>query len=394
MTTISGRARSRLSSLAGSPSTVLIVATLATVLFGLVMTLSASTVISLQQNGSPYTIFFRQVLWIAVGLVALGAAMYTGPERWRRVAVPLLGLSLVLLALVLVPGVGITVFGATRWIGVGLIQFQPSELAKIALVLACAVTIEAKHAKFDDHLQMLVPIVFPMLAVTSLLVLLEPDLGTTLTMAATVIGILVLGGARLRHLAWIAGIGILLTTVLGFAASYRRARLLSFLDPWADTSATGYQVIQSLIAVGSGGPGGLGLGASRQKWSFLPNAHTDFIYSIISEELGLIGSLVVLALLVVIVLACLRTARLATTTFGSVVAGGVGIWIGVQSFLNIGAVTGMLPITGVPLPLISVGGSNAVVSMFAIGIVIAIGRDGERSARKAKREFRRADHAI
>ncbi len=368
---------------------LIIVLTVALGLTGLVMTLSASPIRALQTTGSAYSIFLRQALWMVAGFGAFAAAASIRYVVWRKAAIPLLILSVVLLALVLVPGVGVTVFGATRWLGLGPLRVQPSEIAKIAVVLMCALVLERRHSKLDDIMHVTVPLIFPMLAGLALLILLEPDLGTTIMIAAIVIFMLAIAGVRLAHMTAMAGVGLGLLVILALTASYRRERMTAFLDPWSDASEGGYQVVQSLIAIGSGGPTGAGLGASRQKWSFLPSADTDFIFAILGEELGLIGAVGVLGLITGLVLLCVRAARRAPTVFGSLVAGGVGLWIGVQAFLNIGAVTGLLPVTGVPLPLMSVGGSNAVVLLLAIGIVVAIAREGDRAFAKAERQ--RAD---
>jgi cell division protein FtsW len=210
----------------------------------------------------------------------------------------------------------------------------------------------------------------------SLLILLQPDLGTMMVLAVTVLVMLFVAGVRLRVLAatTVAATGIGFALIAG--AGYRRARLLAFLHPWSDPQNTGYQIVQSLIALGSGHVFGVGLGASRQKWSYVPNAHTDFIFSIMGEELGLIGEIVALALLGAILYAGIRIALRAPDAFGRILAGGIVGWIGVQALVNLGAVTGVLPITGVPLPFMSFGGSSLIVSLVAVGVLVSIGRAG------------------
>jgi cell division protein FtsW len=217
----------------------------------------------------------------------------------------------------------------------------------------------------------------PVLGFFAVLVTMQPDLGTTLLLGAIGLGMLFVAGAPVRYVAPIAGAGAALALAAAMAEPYRRARILSFLNPWADPLNTGYQAIQSLIALGSGGWFGVGLGASRQKWSYIPNAHTDFIFAILGEEMGLLGTLVVVGLFGFIAYLGIRTARRAPDRFGMLVAAGITIWISTQALVNIGAVTASLPITGVPLPFVSFGGSSLVVSMIAMGILVSIARRGK-----------------
>lgn len=359
------------------------------VLFGLVMTLSASTVYSLQTTGSAYTVFFRQLAWIGIGAIALVICASVPPRTWRRLAVPLFVVAAGLLVLVLVPGLGINVNGSSRWLGSGSLRIQPSEVAKLGIVLVSALILDRKYKLLDDPAHMLVPLIVPCGVVVAALLLVEPDFGTTLIIAAILLVTLFVGGARLVHIAWTAGGLASAAGVMALAKQYLLARFFVFLNPWQDPQGAGYQVVQSLIAIGSGGPGGLGLGASRQKWMFLPNAHTDFMYSVIAEELGLFGSFAVLILLFGLVLFCVRAAQRAPDRFGALVATGVATWIAVQTVQNLLGVTSLAPVDGAPLPLMSVGGSSASVLMAAIGIVIAIGREGDRALARQEREVRR-----
>ena len=218
--------------------------------------------------------------------------------------------------------------------------------------------------------------IVPLLALLAGLIMLQPDLGTTMILVGTVFVMLFVAGVRLRVLAISTFLGVAAGALLIWGETYRRVRFLSFLNPWADPKNGGYQLIQSLIALGSGHLVGVGLGASRQKWQYVPNAHTDFIFSILGEELGLIGELAVLALFAVVIYCGIRIAMRAPDTFGRLLAGGITGWIGVQAILNLGAVTGVLPITGVPLPFISFGGSALVVLLAAVGVLISVGRAG------------------
>lgn len=366
--------------------------TLFLVVYGLVMTLSASTVYSLQTTGSAYTVFVRQFVWVLIGSGLLAAMSSIDPRIWRKLAIPVLAVSVALLVLVLIPGLGIEVYGSSRWLGAGIFRMQPSELAKLGVVLTVALFLERKYRLLDDPVHLMIPVLAPIGVVVAVLLLLEPDYGTTIIVGGIIFTMMFLGGARAAHLAWTGAGLVSVGAVLMVVASYRLDRLLVFLDPWSDPQGKGYQVVQSLIAIGSGGPDGLGLGASRQKWMFLPNAHTDFVYSIVAEELGLVGSFAVLVLMFGLVFACVRAARRAPDRFGSLVAGGVGTWIGLQALLNLAGVTSLAPVDGVPLPLMSVGGSNACVLMIAIGLVMAIAREGDRAlARDVRAARKRGD---
>jgi cell division protein FtsW len=371
-----------------SRPSVLITITCAALLgLGLVMILSASSVAAFTAYGSSYKFFFRQLIWAAIGVVAFIAMSRLDYKRLKGVGYVLYAAAAVMLVAVLVPGVGITVGGSSRWIGFGPLTFQPSELAKLALILFAADVFSRKQESLlDDPWHTILPMV-PALGVTALLVMMQPDLGTTLLLGSIGLTMLFIAGAPLRHIAPLGLLGIGLAAAGSLSADYRRARVFAFLDPWADPLNTGYQTIQSLIALGSGGWFGVGLGASRQKWSYIPNAHTDFIFAILGEEMGLFGTLVVIGMFSFLAYLGLRTARRAPDRFGMLVAAGITVWITVQAIVNIGAVTSMLPITGVPLPLVSFGGSSLVILLAACGILTNIARQGEvtRSRPKKKR---------
>jgi cell division protein FtsW len=364
----------------GHPGVLLSIVVAALVLLGLVMILSASSVSSFATYGSSFLFFKRQLIWAAIGLVVFVFFVRTDYRRLRGWGYVGYALVAGLLLAVLIPGVGVSAGGSARWLSAGPLSFQPSEVAKLALVLFAADVFSRKREeRFDSLAHTAVPLL-PALAVLAALVLLQPDLGTTLMLGAIGLGLLFVAGAPMRYMIPIYAVGAALASAAAFAEPYRRARVLAFLNPWADPYNTGYQTIQSLVAMGSGGWFGVGLGASRQKWLYVPNAHTDFIYAILGEETGLLGSLVVLGLF--LFLACLgvRTARRAPDRFGSLVAAGITIWIATQALTNMGAVTGVLPITGVPLPLVSFGGTSLVVSLAAMGVLINIAHRGELAA--------------
>ncbi len=283
-----------------------------------------------------------------------------------------------MLIAVIMPGIGATRGGSSRWLVVGPISIQPSEMAKLALIVFVATVLESKGLKIRDPRELAVP-VLPMTGLVALLVIAQPDLGTTVILGGSVLIMLFLAGGRLPHIGLLATGGLIAVVILSFTRSYRRERVFSFLNPWADPLNTGYQVIQGQIALGSGGFFGLGLGASRQKWSYVPNAHTDFIYAIIGEELGLAGTLTVLVLFIFLMYLGIRVARQAPDRFGLLLAGGITGVIGMQALINMGAISGLLPITGVPLPLISFGSSSLVLTMASVGILLSIAKQGKRT---------------
>ncbi len=286
---------------------------------------------------------------------------------------PLLLVSGVTLLLVLVPGMGVHVAGSRRWLGAGMLRFQPSELAKLALLLYTADLLTTREAEIHDFRRVLTPILVVLGAFAGL-VMLEPDLGSTLVLGLVVGALVLAGGVRLRHLAAVASASTFVVGMLALSAPYRRARLFTFLDPLQDPTNSGYQISQSFIALGSGGWTGVGLGAGRAKWNFLPNAHTDFIFAIIGEELGLVGCLVVLGLFVGFAALGTRSATSAPDRFGMLLAAGITTWVVGQALINIGAVVGLLPVSGIPLPFVSFGGSALVTCMFATGILANVAR--------------------
>jgi cell division protein FtsW len=353
---------------------VLLVATVAVLnVVGVVMVLSASSVASLTDYGSPWYFFFRQIMWTALGLVAFVFAVRFDYQRWRSLIRPLLIVSAVLLVAVLVPGIGVYVSGSRRWLGAGMFRFQPSELAKLALLLYAADLVSRRSSELRDWRRVVRPVVL-VLGLFAALVMKEPDLGSAMVLALVVLAVLVAGGVRKRHLAMVFGLGLTAVTILAIAEPYRRARMLTFLDPFADASNAGYQISQSLIALGSGGLTGVGLGAGRSKWNFLPNAHTDFIFAIIGEELGLIGCFLVMGLFIAFAVLGARAALRAPDRFGALVAAGATVWVVGQAIINIGAVVGLLPVTGIPLPFVSFGGSALITTMVASGILVNVAR--------------------
>jgi cell division protein FtsW len=340
-------------------------------LLGLVMVMSASSVVALDAYGSSWYFVVRQALWATIGTGVMVLIARVDYRRWRRWATPLLVGSLLMLAVVLVPGVGVSANGATRWIGTGPITFQPAELAKLTLLVWVADLLARRGAVMHNTRATLRPVIV-VLTITAALIMAQPNLGTTIIVASIAIALCFVAGAPLARLAGWTGLGAAVATLLAVAAPYRQARVLAFLDPWADPTNTGYQNIQSLVGLASGGAAGVGLGASRAKWGFLPYAHSDFIFAIIGEELGWVGAVVVVGLFGLLGVIGIRIALHAPDRFGLLLAVGITAWFLVQAFVNIGAVIGILPITGVPLPFVSSGGSSLVFSMAGAGLLLSV----------------------
>ena len=358
----------------GEPAVMVTMVTSALLLLGLAMIFSASFVSSLNNDVSPFLYVKKQALWAILGIVAFIAFSridYRKLKGWGYVG---LGVVLLMLLAVLIPGVGNTVGGSSRWLILGPLSIQPSELAKIALILFIADVFSRKDPSSVKQFSHTMLPVIPVLGLLALLIMAQPDMGTTMLIASIGFGMLFLAGAPLRYLGLIGGIGGSMAVFGALAEPYRRERVLAFMNPWSDPLNTGYQTIQSLMAMGSGGFFGVGIGASRQKWLYVPNAHTDFIYAIIGEEMGLLGTLIVLGMFAFLAYLGIRIANNAPDRFGMYIATGITIWIAVQALVNMGAVTASLPITGVPLPLVSFGGSSLVVTLVGVGILTNIAR--------------------
>ncbi len=342
-------------------------------MIGLVMVLSASSVTALQHEGSSYYYFERQVMWLIGGSVLFLIALRLDYHRLRRFALPFVAVTAALLVIVLLPGIGQNVNGSSRWIGVGSFGIQPSEFAKLALLLFAADLLARRHAWIGDTRVTLRPVLVAFAGFAAL-IMLQPNLGTTIVLAAITFAVLFVAGTPLAPLVGWGVLGTCGAAMASMGESYRRARVLAFLHPWNDPLNTGYQNIQSQVSIASGGLFGVGLGASRAKFGFLPYAHTDFIFAIIAEELGLFGAALVVGLFVALGFLGIRIALRAEDPFGRLMAVGITTWLCVQAFVNIGAVIGVLPITGVPLPFISFGGSSLLATMAASGILLNVAR--------------------
>jgi len=356
---------------ARSPDYVLFGTAMVLAGIGLVIIYSASSIVAMEQYRDAAYFLKRQALWLAASVCACFVVMRVPYTVLRRLTLPLLVLSFVGLLLVFAPRIGHAAGGASRWIGWGPVRFQPVELAKLALILYLARFLAERGPEVRSFTRGLLP---PLLVLGAMImpVLAQPNLGSSAVMGLVTGLMLCMGGARLVHLGVLGTGASALSFLLILQKEYSRRRLLAFLDPGADPRGAGYQIIQSLLGFGSGGILGLGLGESRQKYFYLPERHTDFVFSILGEEMGLVGAGIVMFLFLVIVYRGFRIARLAPNRYASLLAGGTTLAIGIQALLNIGVVTGVLPITGVPLPFLSYGGSSLLMAMVAVGILMNI----------------------
>jgi cell division protein FtsW len=347
---------------------------------GAILVYSASAVRSYDQGGVSEAYLVRHLISIALGLVGMTCALRIPLERWSRHAYLLLGITLLLLVALFVPRVGHRVNGAVRWIPLGLFNFQPAELAKLSVVVYLAHSMAKKREKLRSFSIGFLPHML-VTGIVVMLVLLQPDFGTALIIFATLGLMLFVAGARISYLV----LALLLALPVGvhYVSHHPHAwaRLLVFLNPEAYRSNIGYQVWESILSFGSGGPFGLGLGEGREKLYFLPEAHTDFIFSVIGEELGFLGALLVIGLFGVLVASGLRVAARAKTRFAIFLAFGISAWFGVQAATNMAVVMALIPTKGLTLPLVSFGGSSMLVTLTAIGILLRI--TAEERARTA-----------
>jgi cell division protein FtsW len=352
---------------------VIVAVTLVLLGMGLVMVHSASSVISAQKFHDPYFYAKRQLLWAGLGLGSMFTLANIDYHRLRRYAPHIAVLSFLFLAVVLIPGVGQIRGGSRAWLGIGTFGIQPSEFAKLGLILFLSHYLADARGRMHSLLRgFLPPLLLALIAIG--LIMLEPDLGQSVVIMGTTVILLFAAGARVAHLAGLAGLGLLGFAGLVAAAPYRIKRILAFLDPWQDPLGNGYQVIQSLYALGSGGLVGLGLGNSHQKYLYLPEPQTDFVFAILGEELGFLGCAAVLSLFAVLVWRGFRTAMFAPDDFGALLATGITGMIAVQVLINVGVVTGSIPATGITLPFISFGGSSLTLMLTGVGILLNISR--------------------
>ncbi len=346
----------------------------AILVLGLITLFSASVAVGIERFSDPNFFIKRQLIALVLGLIGAYIAFRIEYRFWQRWSFMLFVGSMVLLVLVLVPGIGISGQGAQRWLDLGPIGFQPSELLKLTLILYLGAWLSERGiAGIRDFYTGLLPLAM-VLGVIAFLILKQPDLGTLIIIAAIAVCMYFVGGADLGHLLGLLGAGAVALGAAIALAPYRLARFTAFLNPSADPQGAGYHITQALLAVGSGGLFGLGLGRSRQKFLYLPEVTGDSIFAVIAEELGFLGSMLVVVLFLLFFWQCVRISRRASDAFGKLVAIGIGAWIALQAFINIGAMLGVLPLTGLTLPLVSYGGSSLIVTLIAIGILLNISK--------------------
>jgi cell division protein FtsW len=343
----------------------------ALVSIGVVMVYSASAIMAADRFHDPLHFLKRQAMWVLLGMGALWAGMLFDYRRLERFVVPLLAVSFVLLILVLVPPFGQEINGTRRWLRLGPVSFQPVELAKLSLLLYLASFLARREEAMESFSRGLLPLLL-MAGGMAALTLLQPDMGNAMVLVILTLALAYLGGARVYHMGLIAAAALPLCAVAIAMKPYRLRRMVSFVNPWNDPQGSGFQIIQSFLALGSGGWLGRGLGESKQKLFYLPEAHTDFIFAIVGEELGLAGAVVVVALFVLLVWRGLRIGLRAPDAFGSYLALGLTIMLATQTIVNLGVVTGALPTKGLPLPFISSGGSALLMTLFSTGVLLNI----------------------
>lgn len=356
-----------------APDIWLIVAIVSLLAIGIVMVYSAGAVLGFRDYGDSFYFAKRQLLFAVLGLIAMVITMNVDYHIWNRYAKVALVICFGLLVIVLIPGVGNVRGGARSWLGIGSFGIQPSEFMKLAMVIFLSYLL----SKPNHHITKFTKGLLPALAIMGAafgMIMLQPDLGTGTVMMGAALLLIFVAGAQIKHLLSLALVGVAGFVGLVLAAPYRLARITAFLDPWQDPLGAGYQSIQSLYAIGPGGLVGLGLGASRQKYSYVPEPQTDFIFSILAEELGFIGCITVILLFLLLVWRGMRAAITAPDSFGTLLATGIVGIVAVQVIINIGVVIGLMPVTGITLPLISYGGSSLTLMLTALGILLNISR--------------------
>jgi len=364
---------------------VTVMLVLGIVLLGLVMVTSASISMATKEGGDAFGYLLRQFTLVIVGS-AFAAVMFTIRTEWlEKMALPLLALAVVLLVLVLIPGIGHSVNGARRWIRLAGISIQVSEVTRvIVLVFIASYAVRREEELRSSFMGLLKPLII--LGGFFVLLLLEPDFGAATVLMVTAFGVLFIAGARLRDVAGLAVLGAAVLVFVAMSSDYRMRRLTAFRNPWLDPFDSGFQLTQSLIAIGRGGWTGVGLGESVQKLFYLPEAHTDFLFAVLAEELGLVGILVTLALFLALAWRALWISRLAHDSglkFQSYLAAGFGIWVGLQAFINIGVNMGVLPTKGLTLPFMSYGRSSLIATLTWVGILLRVYHEAAQASRGA-----------
>ncbi|ACB84886.1 stage V sporulation protein E [Natranaerobius thermophilus] len=358
-----------------TPDFTLFAVTLILVAFGLVMVFSSSAIISQVQRDDTYFFLRRQAFWAVLGIIGMYVTSKINYWKWKLLATPIIIINFILLLAVFIPGLGVQVYGAERWLGIAGLTIQPSEFTKIALVIFVATYLTSRKNSVQDIRTLMVAL--GAMGISCGLILLQPDMGTAVAVAGSALLIIFVAGMKISHMLVLGCAIVPATIALVFSEDYRRKRFLSFLDPWEDQLESGYQIIQSLYALGPGGLIGAGLGRSRQKFFYLPEPHNDFIFAVIGEELGFLGASLVIILFFVFIWRGFKIAMHSPDMFGALMATGITAMVGLQAFMNIGVVTASMPVTGINLPLISAGGSSLLFTLSSIGILLNISKHNQ-----------------
>lgn len=371
---------------------ILLLVTAGIVLLGLVMVTSASISVADRQMHEPFHYLQRQGVGLILGVIAAGVMMWVPSDLWERLATPLLFVAFALLIVVLIPGLGHEVNGSRRWLRLGFMNFQASEMSRVLLLTYLSSYVVRRQKELKEELKGFIKPLGVLMGAVFLL-LLEPDFGAATVLMATGLGVLFLAGVKLRHFLALVLIAAGGMAVIAVTSAYRLKRLTTFMDPWADPFNAGFQLTQSLIAIGRGEMFGVGLGSSVQKLFYLPEAHTDFVFAVLAEELGLLGVLVTLAMFILLVWRSMHISKLAAEAglaFQAYCAAGFGIWLGLQTFINVGVNMGMLPTKGLTLPLMSFGSSSLLVTLGWLGLLMRINHEAHITGRLAVSRKERA----
>ena len=352
---------------------ILLYTVFALLAFGLIMIASAGIAYSRTRFGDSYFFFKRQLLGVSIGLIVLYLTQRINYKFWKKISFPMFAASIAFLILVFIPGIGSKIYGANRWIQIGAFSFQPAEMLKLSLIIYLAAWLESRGERIKDFFEGLVPFL-TIIALVSFLLIKQPDIGTLGVVILIAISVFFVSGSKISHMFLMVSGGLAALYILIKTESYRMNRLLVFLHPELDPRGIGYQINQALLAIGSGGILGVGLGHSMQKFNYLPEPAGDSIFAIIGEELGMIGCLILIALFVIVAMRGLKIAKNATDVFAKLTATGITAWIFFQAFINISAITGLIPLTGIPLPFISYGGTSIIFLMAGIGILLNISK--------------------
>ena len=354
-----------------NPDIIIILTIMSLLMIGLVMVLSASSIRSFNMFGSSFYFFKRQLITVGIGLIAMFILMKIDYHLYKKLSKIILFGTFLLLVIVLIPGIGQFRGGSRRWIDLGLFGFQPSGVAKLGIIIYFSHYLSKKRDQLDDFFNGILPALI-ILGAVFFLILIEPDLGTAITIVINSFILIFVAGAKILHMTFLGFTGSIAILYFIFSSDYRRERFTAFLNPWEDPLDSGYHIIQSLLALGTGGFFGVGIGNSKQKFLYLPEPGTDFIFAVLGEELGFLGVFIVIILYLLFFWRGIRTAYRAPDLFGTLLAIGITSMIIIQVFINIGVVSATIPVTGITLPFISYGGSSLLVMLSGVGILLNI----------------------